>query len=108
MLYPGARAYFLHSVLHDWNDEACKKILTQIAVVMEPNYSKVLINENVIPNTDANWQATSEDIVMMVDCAAKERTAGQWYQLVESAGLKVSKIWTLQASSESLIECELA
>lgn len=75
---------------------------------MTPGYSKILINENVIPDTGAHWQATSLDIIMMVDLAAKERTAQQWHQLVAPVGLKISKIWSSLNSVESLIECELA
>lgn len=71
---------------------------------MEPGYSRLLINENIIPNTGANWQATSLDIVMMVDLAAKERTERQWYQLIEPVGLKITKVWNVQASSESVID----
>ncbi|KAJ5587182.1 uncharacterized protein N7459_002947 [Penicillium hispanicum] len=104
----GSRAYFLHSILHDWNDETCRKILSQLVAAMTPGYSKVLINENVVPDTGAHWQATSLDIVMMADFGAKERTARQWQQLIESVGLKVIKIWTPLHSAESLIECELA
>ena len=74
---------------------------------MTPGYSKVLINENVIPDTGAHWQATALDIVMMADFAAKERTERQWHTLIESAGLRIVKIWTVQTSTESLIECEL-
>ncbi|KAH8429529.1 uncharacterized protein LDX57_007191 [Aspergillus melleus] len=104
----GARTYFLHSILHDWNDETCQKILRRLADAMTPGYSKLLINENVIPDTGAHWQATSLDIIMMVDLAAKERTEHQWYELIEPTGLKIVKIWSAQASAESLIECELA
>ncbi|KAJ5474461.1 hypothetical protein N7475_004027 [Penicillium sp. IBT 31633x] len=104
----GARAYFLHSVLHDWNDETCQKILSQLAAAMIPGYSKLLINENVVPNTGAHWQATALDMIMMVDLAAKERTEKQWYQVIEPVGLKIIKIWTPLDSAESLIECELA
>ncbi|KAJ5787090.1 hypothetical protein N7457_002080 [Penicillium paradoxum] len=104
----GARAYFLHSVLHDWNDETCQKILSKLVAAMSPGYSKLLINENVIPDTGAHWQATSLDMIMMVDLAAKERTEKQWYQVIEPVGLKITKIWTPSDSAESLIECELA
>ncbi|KAJ5196687.1 hypothetical protein N7449_007166 [Penicillium cf. viridicatum] len=102
----GARVYFLHSILHDWNDETCQKILSQLVAAMTPGYSKLLINENVIPNTGAHWQATSLDLIMMVDLAAKERTEQQWHQVIEPVGLKITKIWTPLDSAESLIECD--
>lgn len=98
----------MHSVLHDWNDETCRKILSRLVAAMTPGYSKLLINENVIPNTGAHWQATSLDLIMMVDLAAKERTEQQWHQVIEPVGLKITKIWTPLDSAESLIECELA
>lgn len=98
----------MHSVLHDWSDEKGREILKQLAKAMKPGYSKVLINENVIPETEASWESTSIDILMMTLLASQERTASQWQQLVESAGLKITKIWTDLKGAESLIECELA
>lgn len=75
---------------------------------MKPGYSKVLINENVIPDMDADWQTTSLDLIMMTMFASQERTEHQWQALVESAGLKIVKIFTAEKGVESLIECELA
>ncbi|KAJ5093997.1 hypothetical protein N7456_009858 [Penicillium angulare] len=103
----GARAYYMHSVLHDWPDEKCVEILKNIVPAMTPGYSKILINENVIPETNAYWETTSLDIIMMADFASTERTAANWHALVEAAGLTVSKIWTVQRGVESLIECEI-
>ncbi|KAK8069583.1 hypothetical protein PG994_006199 [Apiospora phragmitis] len=41
----GARAYFMRTVLHDWPDEQCRKILTQLKDAMEPGYSRILISD---------------------------------------------------------------
>lgn len=65
---------------------------------MTPGYSKLLINENVVPNTGAHWQATSLDLIMMVDLAAKERTEQQWHKLLSRLGselLKSGRRWTV-------------
>ena len=97
----------MHSILHDWSDENGQKILQNLVPAMKPGYSKILINENVIPDTNAYWETTSLDIIMMSVFASTERTEGHWRRLVESAGLKVTKIWTAQRGVESLIECEL-
>lgn len=104
----GARAYYMHSILHDWNDDNCRRILTTLLPAMKRGYSKVLINENVIPDTNAYWETTSLDIIMMADFASQERTARHWHALIQSAGLRITKIWTAQRGVESLIECELA
>ncbi|KUM56161.1 hypothetical protein ACN42_g11064 [Penicillium freii] len=97
----------MHSVLHDWPDDLCRKILANTVAAMRPGYSKVLVNENVIPDTGAHWETTSLDLIMM-EIGSGERTERQWHALLESAGLKIVKIWTAQRDVESLIECELA
>lgn len=74
---------------------------------MVPGYSRLLINENVIPDTGANWQVTGQDLMMMVMVSSQERKEQEWKQLLESAGLVVNKIWRHPAGIESLIECEL-
>ncbi|KAL3478271.1 S-adenosyl-L-methionine-dependent methyltransferase [Aspergillus californicus] len=104
----GARAYYMHSVLHDWADADCRRILSNMVPALKPGYSKILINENVIPSTKAYWETTSLDIIMMADFASQERTEKQWHALVGSVGLKITKIWTKRRGVESLIECELA
>ncbi|KAL3260276.1 hypothetical protein ABHI18_004719 [Aspergillus niger] len=104
----GARAYYMHSVLHDWTDDDCRRILANIIPAMKRGHSKLLLNENVIPSTNAYWETTSLDIIMMADFASTERTEKQWRALVESAGLKITSIWTVRRGVESLIECELA
>ncbi|PYH92255.1 S-adenosyl-L-methionine-dependent methyltransferase [Aspergillus ellipticus CBS 707.79] len=103
----GARAYFLHSVLHDWSEDVCLKILARLKAVMTPGYSRLLINENVVADTGAHWQATALDFIMLSDLAGAERTESQWRGLLEAAGFTVLRIWTADKWSESLIECEL-
>lgn len=106
---PGARAYYMHSVLHDWPDDMCRKILANLTPALRRGYSKVLINENVIPDTGAYWETTSLDLIMMA-IGSGERTERHWHALLGSAGLRIVKIWTARAQKivESLIECELA
>jgi len=104
----GARAYFMHSILHDWPDDTCLKILANITAAMKPGYSKLLINENVIPDTDAQWEATALDIMMLTLLSSRERTRENWQDLLTRAGLRIVKIWTARNGAESLIECELA
>ena len=58
-------------------------ILRHTAEAMKVGYSKVLINEFVIPNRGASSFMTYVDINMMSIMAAKERTEQQWYDLLE-------------------------
>ncbi|KAK2035863.1 S-adenosyl-L-methionine-dependent methyltransferase [Colletotrichum somersetense] len=104
----GARAYYMHSCLHDWPDDVCAKILAHIKAAMKPGYSKLLINENVIPSTGAYWETSALDMVMLTLFSSKERTESDWYTLLENkAGLKIVKIWSGGKGVESLIEVEL-
>lgn len=107
----GARAYFMHSILHDWPDDVCVKILSRLADAMKPGYSKLLIFECVIPRTGAYWEATAGDLLMMYQLSALERTEDNWRHLLERSGLplKITKFWSSgQQAVENVIECELA
>jgi len=103
----GAKAYYLHMVLHDWPDSECVKILANIIPAMKKGHSKILLNEIVIPDRNANWFCTSLDILMMMVHAAQERTESDWRTLLETVGLKVTKIWDCEGTPQKLIEAEL-
>ncbi|KAF6797561.1 sterigmatocystin 8-o-methyltransferase [Colletotrichum sojae] len=104
----GARAYFMHGVLHDWPEPKAMEILQVVTKAMEKGYSKLLIHENMINERGAVARVTSLDILMMGGMAAAERTEGQWRSMVEGAGLKVVKIWRGMDMGECIIEAELA
>lgn len=76
---------------------------------MSPGYSKLLIDENVIPGQQAHWETTALDIMMLTLFSSKERTEAQWEDLIQrQAGLRIVKIWNGGPRVESLIECEMA
>ncbi|KAM7208263.1 S-adenosyl-L-methionine-dependent methyltransferase [Naviculisporaceae sp. PSN 640] len=108
----GARAYYLHSILHDWSDEICVSIIANIKAAMKPGYSRLLIDEGVIPDTNASWEATGLDIVLSALLSSRERTRAEWTRLLEGkAGLKINKFYhylgDASRGTTSLIECEL-
>lgn len=107
-LVKGARAYYLHSVLHDWSDDDSVKILEALKPALKEGYSTVLINELVVPSQKANWPVTSMDHLMMVLGGMRERTEAEWRAVLKRAGFKVLKIHSVEMGSESLIEAELA
>jgi hypothetical protein len=102
-----ARAYYLHSVLHDWGDEACVKILENLKPALKQGYSKVLVNEIVVAEDNATLSSTSMDQLMLVLGAMKERTEKQWREILVAAGYKVLKIWNYPDVAESVIEATL-
>ncbi|KAF2822681.1 putative O-methyltransferase [Ophiobolus disseminans] len=101
----GARAYFMRSVLHDWPDEQCRKILGNVKDAMEPGYSSILISDCVLADKNAAWQHISLDFHMMALASSQERTEAEWYALIESCdGLKIAGIYSKGQGNESLIE----
>lgn len=103
-----ARAYYLHSVLHDLADDDCVRVLANLKPALKHGYSKVLLNEIVVLETHASLSATSMDQLVLVLGAMRERTESQWRDLLQQAGLRVVSVWTYPGAAESLIEAELA
>ncbi|TDZ33516.1 O-methyltransferase [Colletotrichum trifolii] len=104
----GARAYFMHGVLHDWPDVKTVEILRVVAAAMEKGYSKLLVHENMVNERGAVARVTSLDMLMMAGLAAAERTEGQWADVITGAGLRIVKIWRGMDRGECIIEAELA
>lgn len=99
----------MHSIMHDWPDHVCQFILTRVVEAMTHGYSKLLINDVVIPSTGAHWENTAGDMLMMTQLSALERTEARWYQFTEGSGLglRIVKIWYCRLPGvEGLIECE--
>ncbi|KAI0389948.1 S-adenosyl-L-methionine-dependent methyltransferase [Xylariaceae sp. FL0594] len=88
----GARAYYLRNILHDWPDDKCVEILTNIKSAMTAE-SRILIDEMVLPEKGAPWRATQLDWAMGSCFAAMERSRSDWDSVLEKAGLKIVDIW---------------
>jgi hypothetical protein len=104
----GARAYSLHSILHDWDDETCVRILENLRPALVPGYSRVLLNEIVLSEEHPTLAATSMDMMMMAHLGVRERTETHWKAILDKAGLKFLGIYTYPGVAESVIEAELA
>ncbi|KLJ08368.1 hypothetical protein EMPG_16199 [Blastomyces silverae] len=89
----GARVYFYHHILHDWSDSYCLMILENVAAAMTPGYSKLLIHEMVVLEQGASQFQAQLDMTMMAFNSGMERTAQQWRELLEKAGLTAVKFW---------------
>ncbi|KAF2458074.1 S-adenosyl-L-methionine-dependent methyltransferase [Lineolata rhizophorae] len=101
----GARAYLLHSILHGCSDEQCKVVLSHLRDAMEPGYSRLLVDELVVPEMAASWKVTSMDLYVMALSSNGERTEAQYRQLLETAGLEVTGIFeSVDPDGERVIE----
>lgn len=104
----GARAYSLHSILHDWSDADGIKILENLVPALKKGYSRVLFNEIVINEEKPTLAGTNMDMMMLAHFAVRERTEADWRAILAEAGLTVVNIYTYPGVAESVIEAELA
>jgi len=104
----GMHIYYLHTVLHDWSDSQCVRILEHIVAVMEKGYSRILIHENIILPNNSHPRSTVMHIVMLMFFSAAEREEEVWRSIAKRAGLKIVKVWSSPETIESIIELELA
>jgi hypothetical protein len=104
----GARAYSLHSIMHDWGDDESVKIIENLVPALKRGYSRVLFNEIVVSEEKPTLAATNMDMMMLAHLNVRERTEAEWISLLAKGGLKVVEIHTYPGVAESLIEAELA
>ncbi|KAF7588263.1 hypothetical protein BBP40_005949 [Aspergillus hancockii] len=100
----GARAYYFRAIFHDWPDYICHKILVNTISAMRADYSRIIISDFVLPDTDAPLLQASIDIQMMSIGSGVERSERQWRELLGAAGLKITGIWSGSPGMESIIE----
>ena len=99
---PGADAYLMRHVLHDWTDEQCVAILRNVRRVI-PEHGRLLIVECVVPGGNVRSISKEYDILMMVGPSGLERTEAQFRALLEESGFRLAGI-TPTASMISVIE----
>ncbi|KAF7718265.1 Uncharacterized protein PECH_002080 [Penicillium ucsense] len=103
----GSRLYFLRDVLHNWSDAKSAQILTRIVEAMDPEYSTLLIDDYVLPDTGAELRAAEMDILMWLHTAGLERTVSQWQRLFSEVGLELVQIWSTPRGNESVLETRI-
>jgi hypothetical protein len=85
---PRADAYSLKMILHDWNDDECVEILSNIRKAAT-GVARVFIVEHVVPGHDVSHFSKLFDIHMMCWGTGQERTEAQYKRLLEQAGWQV-------------------
>jgi hypothetical protein len=92
----GGDVYVLKSVLHDWDDVRGIAILRNCRAVMGGG-AKLLVIERVVPEGSEPSEAKLFDVNMLVVVGGLERTAGEFRELFEAAGFKLTRIVRTQA-----------
>ncbi|KAE8361130.1 O-methyltransferase-domain-containing protein [Aspergillus caelatus] len=105
----GAHIYYLKSILHDWDDVASRKILSNIAKVMQP-HSRLLINEMILADLNESMIRSNMDMLMLFFTNGMERTQTQWNELLATVEppLEIVQVYSAQGDQQCVIETCLA
>jgi O-methyltransferase domain len=90
----GYDLHILKWILHDWNDEACRRILAACRDAL-PEHGRIAIVERLLPDAvpDSLHPAVVLDLIMLVNFAdARERRLDEYEQLLDDSGLRLERV----------------
>ncbi|HEY1839093.1 MAG TPA: methyltransferase [Mycobacterium sp.] len=102
----GGDAYLLKNIVHDWPDEKAVQILRNVRAAAGPR-AAVLLVELVIPDHDRDFPGKWADLEMLLNLAARERTALEYRNLLSQAGFRLTRV-VQTASPLSVVEARAA
>jgi hypothetical protein len=89
---PGAGAYLLSRVIHDWDDADAHRILTTCREAM-PVDARLLLVEAIVPERAHDRpEAVRMDIHMLMLLGGRERTEAQFQRLLGDAGFELRRV----------------
>ncbi len=95
------------NILHNWATSVCETILANLKSAMVPGYSKLLIGNIVLADTDVPLRQSLLDISMLVLHSGQQRSRSEFTELLEGAGFKVVKIWVPPGDGDGIVEAEV-
>jgi len=87
----GGDAYLMKHIIHDWDDERARLILTNVKRAMNRG-AKLLLIELVINGDNTPDLGKFVDLEMLVSPGGKERTAEEYAELFARAGFTLTRI----------------
>jgi hypothetical protein len=106
---PGGDAYLLSWILHDWDDPTARRILARCRAAMDEG-ARLLLVEMVIPEGDEpaapafRRLVRQADLEMLAVVGGRERTAGEFEQLLTQSGFALTEIMPLKGMPWSVVE----
>ncbi|MGC0419991.1 methyltransferase [Embleya sp. AB8] len=84
----GGDLYLLSRILHDWSDAECLTVLRALATAM-PNAARLAVIERPIADPGGSVLPLRYDIQMMTNARGRERTVGEYRELLRAAGFEL-------------------
>jgi len=88
---PKADIYVLGFILHDWSDEASRRILATIAEAADKG-ARVLLIEGVVPPGDEPHFIKALDLTMLGMVTGKERSEDEYRELLATAEFTLDRV----------------
>jgi hypothetical protein len=86
---PVADTYILMEVIHDWDDDASRKILRGVRRAARA-HAKLLLIEALLPNESApNWPTTLD--IVMLTIGGRQRTLDEYSELLRESGFAMTR-----------------
>jgi O-methyltransferase domain len=89
---PGADAYVLKQIIHDWDDEQSLMILRNCQAAMPKEGKVLLIERRIEPDHREAMRVLHIDLEMLVNVCGMERTDAEYRSLLERAGFRLTRI----------------
>jgi ubiquinone/menaquinone biosynthesis C-methylase UbiE len=88
----GADVHLLQHVIHNWDDDACRRILGNCRRAL-PAHGRLLIVEQIMPEqVEATTPAVGFDLLMMVLVGGLERSEAEFRALLSDSGFQLRRI----------------
>jgi hypothetical protein len=100
---PAADTYFVKTVMHDWDDARCVRLLVNCRRRLVDG-GRVYGVDNVLPPMGDTGASGTKflDMLMMLSLPGRERTEAEWRALYAEAGLEMAEIVPINPRS---VEC---
>jgi hypothetical protein len=85
---PAGDAILLKFILHDWDDDACGRILASCRRAIDPN-GKLLALEAIVPPAGIPGHSRLDDVEMMILLGSQERTEEEYAALFSRSGFRL-------------------
>jgi hypothetical protein len=89
---PPADSYVMKSIIHDWDDAHSITILKNCATAMWGRDGKVILLEMPVGPANEAGLAKWIDIEMLTMAGGRERTEGEYADLLSKAGLRLARV----------------
>ena len=99
---PGADAYMMKHIIHDWPDDICVKILKACRTGVNAG-GKLLVIDNVIQRGNDFAPGKLPDLQMLIFPGGRERTEKEFRDLFAAAGCRLTRVIPLSVP-ESIVE----